>query len=359
MDRKAATLICLALCLACFLVGQLFPMPGAAGEARGRALVALRGGEGDQGRCSASELSAREAGHASGAALRQRLVAKWAAGGSVAAWDQQVPLDSAPAWNSPTIWDIWAPTYGCQQPVHVGGVGSSKWATALPLESKAVCNPHQMRAMRDCVIYSFGVGWDTTFEISMLRLAPHCKVRVFDPTTTAEKFWQLVEAQTPDGETPPAPPALDFVKVGLAAETSGNYREGQLWNNVESISVMTLEDIMKQQGDEHLSILKVDIEGSEWTALPQACDAGSMAKVDQLLLEVHMGGCEAGYRQHNRGKLAGLFEKLEAVGMRGISNIPNLVPVSKGSYPGCAEYTFVNKNGPFVTHSCGAGAPVA
>lgn len=138
------------------------------------------------------------------------------------------------------------------------------------------------------------------------------------------------------------------------SETSENYREGMLWNNKESIRVMTLSDIMRSQGDESLSILKVDIEGSEWTALPQAVMSGAMAKVDQLLLEVHMAGCEAGYSGHNRGKLERLLETLEGAGMRAFSNIPNLVPVSKGNFPGCAEYSFVNKNGPFVKRGCGA-----
>merc|ERR1712151_1463811 len=84
---------------------------------------------------------------------------------------------------------------------------------------------------------------------------------------------------------------------------------GMLGNNKESISVMTLQDIMKAQGDEELSILKVDIEGSEWTALPQAVQSGAMAKVNQLQLEVHMAGCESGYQQHGRGKLARLLRR--------------------------------------------------
>jgi len=303
-------------------------------------------------RCSDQALVKREDAHRHGVMLRDRLVAKWAPGGSADAWDSQVPLDTAAAWNAPTIWDIWAPTYGCSVPLHVGGLGSSQWGTALPLESKAICNPTQMRYEDSCVIYSFGVGWDATFEISMLDTAPNCKVRVFDPTTNAEKFWELVAKQTPDGQVAPKPPQLDFVPLGLAAETSDNYRIGSLWNNQESIRVSTLADIMRTQGDTHLTVLKVDIEGSEWTALPQAVDTGTMARVDQLLLEVHLGGCEAGYKDNNRAKLNNMFEVLEKSGLRAISNIPNLVPVSKGQYPGCAEYTFVNKDGPFVTKSC-------
>jgi len=356
MVAQIAAVALSSLGLMYMLLGQLFPVPSRP-VAEHRSLrqqplgtATSRDGSG----CAADALSAKEADHEAGVALRRQLVQKWAPQGSADGWDAAAPMDSAQAWNSPTVWDVYAPTYGCNRPLHVGGVGSSAWDKSFPLESKAVCNPEQLQRVERCVIYSFGVGWDTTFEISMLRFAPHCKVRVFDPTTSAEKFWQLVKAQTPDGEVPPAPPALDFVQVGLAAESSENYREGMLWNNKESINVMTLGDIMKKQGDEHLTILKVDIEGSEWTALPQSVESGAMAKVDQLLLEVHMAGCEAGYRQHGRGKLARLLDTLEGAGMRAFSNIPNLVPVSKGNFPGCAEYSFVNKNGPFVTRSCGA-----
>mmetsp|Transcript_11156 Transcript_11156/g.29154 ORF Transcript_11156/g.29154 Transcript_11156/m.29154 type:complete len:99 (-) Transcript_11156:495-791(-) len=86
-------------------------------------------------------------------------------------------MDTAAAWNSPTVWDISAPTYGCNRPLYGWGVGSSSWDKSFPLESKAVCNPEHLWRAERCVVYSFGVGWDTTFEISMLRFAPHCKVR--------------------------------------------------------------------------------------------------------------------------------------------------------------------------------------
>jgi len=355
MSAHLAAIALLATGLSVFLLVQLFPAQVST-ESRNlrqqplsREVLSSSGNR----QCPVDALSAEEGDHDAGVALRRQLVQKWAPEGSADTWDALVPMHTAAAWNSPTVWDIYAPTYGCHRPLHVGGVGSSAWDNSFPLESKAVCNPEQLSREQRCVIYSFGVGWDTTFEISMLRFAPHCKVRVFDPTTTAEKFWQLVKAQTPDGEEPPRAPALDFVQVGLAAETSDNYREGMLWNNKESINVMTLADIMKKQGDEALTILKVDIEGSEWTALPEAVQSGAMAKVDQLLLEVHMAGCESGYSEHGRGKLTRLLDTLETAGMRSFSNIPNLVPVSKGNYPGCAEYSFVNKNGPFVTRSCG------
>jgi len=60
---------------------------------------------------------------------------------------------------------------------HFMGGALAPWDKSFPLESKAVCNPEHLWRAERCVVYSFGVGWDTTFEISMLRFAPHCKVR--------------------------------------------------------------------------------------------------------------------------------------------------------------------------------------
>jgi FkbM family methyltransferase len=306
------------------------------------------------GACSSATLAAREADHHSAVAFRHELVRRWAPEGSVEAWDAQLPLDAAKAWESPTVWDVFAPTYGCFRPVHVGGVGSQHWSTTLPLESKVVCNPQLLQSADPCVIYSFGVGWDTTFEIAMLRMAPHCKVRVFDPTTTSEKFWAMVRAQTPEGQAAPQSPALTFEQVGLASKSMEDYREGMLWNGKESIRVRTLQDLMAQHGDEQLTILKVDVEGSEWTALHQAGEVGTLAHVDQLLLEVHMRGCEAGYSEHGRSKMSDLMSTLEASGLRAFSNVPNLGPTGKGALPACGEYSFVNVRSSFVTQSCGA-----
>merc|ERR1711972_77507 len=86
-----------------------------------------------------------------------------------------------------------------------------------------------------------------------------------------------------------------------------------------------------------------------WTALHQASEVGTMTHVDQLLLEVHMRGCEAGYTQHGRSKLSGLMDALEGSGLRAFSNVPNLGPTGKGALPACGEYSFVNVRSSFVT----------
>ena len=55
------------------------------------------------------------------------------------------------------------------------------------------CNPQRLRLLKgSCVVYSFGTGWDVTFELAILRIAPRCTVRTFDPTVTPSRFWQLV-----------------------------------------------------------------------------------------------------------------------------------------------------------------------
>jgi len=44
---------------------------------------------------------------------------------------------------------------------------------------------------------------------------------------------------------------------------------------------------MKKLGHNKITIMKMDIEFSEWAALRQMLDAGTLNKVEQLLVEVH------------------------------------------------------------------------
>ena len=47
-----------------------------------------------------------------------------------------------------------------------------------------------------------------------------------------------------------------------------------------------LSDVMREEGIEHIDLLKVDVERAEWSVL-QGIDGEDWAKIDQLVLEVH------------------------------------------------------------------------
>ena len=95
---------------------------------------------------------------------------------------------------------------------------------------------------------------------------------------SADRFTHTSDASsirsTPDGVD------ITFHKQALAS-ASGRTRDFML--------AESLLDTMDRLGHKHLSVLKIDIEGSEWDvfdSLLNASDAGSLP-FDQLLIELH------------------------------------------------------------------------
>mmetsp|Transcript_42808 Transcript_42808/g.100364 ORF Transcript_42808/g.100364 Transcript_42808/m.100364 type:complete len:412 (-) Transcript_42808:82-1317(-) len=308
--------------------------------------------------CSSSSSEEREVSHE--AAVKHRhYILQTSPGGSAAAWDAEVPMDTQKAWDPPSVWDVYTPTYGCLRPSRIGGEAPRTWGWwQFPLEEKVVCNIHRLQAVDPCLVYSFGVGWDTSFEIAVLKIAPQCKVRVFDPTLPPEKFWELVQKQTMPGDAPPKPPHLTFDQVGVAGATAKEFTGSFLWNGVGNVSVTTLSDLMRSKGESgaRLTILKMDVEGAEWDALPQIAADRTVDLVDQLLLEVHLRGCLTEASRHQRHTLGSVVEALERSGLRAFSLTPNLAPVARGNWPACAEYSFIRRDSIYATSDCSTAA---
>ena len=146
-----------------------------------------------------------------------------------ALWDKNVPLNSTNAWEAATIWDVFAPTYGCLWPSALGGVTDREWPVmTLPLEGKTLCNAQRLRSLgNQCVVYAFGTGWDTTFEHEILRIAPSCSVRVFDPTVSPKKYWTLARKQMNRGSARHDLHRLSFQSIGLGDATRGTWHASQ------------------------------------------------------------------------------------------------------------------------------------
>lgn len=143
----------------------------------------------------------------------------------------------------------------------------------------------------DSVVYSFGVGRDLSFDLSMVRRFG-CTVHCFDPTPAAGQWVR----------TQQLPPQIVFHAVGLAAydgmlafhpprkKTSAHftpvrrYRDDAGQACVEA-PVQRLTTIMNGLGHRRIDLLKVDIEGGEYDALRDVMEAG--VPVGQLLVEFH------------------------------------------------------------------------
>ena len=145
---------------------------------------------------------------------------------------------------------------------------------------------------KDSIVYSFGIGEDISFDLDVIR-THDCKVYGFDPTPKSIKW---VESQ----ETPPN---FLFYEWGISDKTgevdfflpkNTEHVSGSLSNqsnidlsNKVTVQVKTLKDIMNELNHTSISVLKIDIEGSEYEVIDEFMSNESIPIIPQLLIEYH------------------------------------------------------------------------
>ena len=133
---------------------------------------------------------------------------------------------------------------------------------------KYVCMDELMMDVKNhkCVVYSFGIGSDWTFENTMASFG--CKVYAYDHTIHPPKF---------------VPDNITFANIGLSDVPYENDDD-----------LKTLSQIIEENGhtDTKISYLKMDIEGTELHGLPMWLDSGSFANVQQIAIEYHLRGVQ-------------------------------------------------------------------
>ena len=132
---------------------------------------------------------------------------------------------------------------------------------------KYVCLPQLQHDIKNdaCLIYSFGVSTDWSFEKAMNDFG--CQVLMFDPTVNYQK--QLGNK-------------LSFEKLGVAAR-----------RNEEKL-LDTFSSILQRNGhlDRKITYLKNDIEGAEVDCLLEWFESDALKNVQQLGLEFHLPDTE-------------------------------------------------------------------
>lgn len=138
------------------------------------------------------------------------------------------------------------------------------------------------------VVYSFGTGEDITFDEEIHRITG-AKVYGFDPTPRAIAYAEKC-----------AHPWFMFTPVGIGIKDgtaqfhlpkADTYVSGSMLKTAhlkeESITVdmQTLVSIMKRNGHDHIDLLKMDIEGSEYAVLDFILQ--HHIPCSQLLVEFH------------------------------------------------------------------------
>ncbi|KAI0347041.1 hypothetical protein BDW22DRAFT_1322300 [Trametopsis cervina] len=225
-----------------------------------------------------------------------------------------------------TLWDFFLPSYNCPfQQRRLGVLGDGgKW----------FCGLAELSTQRaPCVLYSFGINGESSFEAAVLSAAPQCEIWGYDFSVTS--FGPEIERD------PALAPRAHFFPYALGA-----YDEPDA-----DPPMFTLQTLMRLNGHDFVDVLKVDVEGSEFGALASfvahhanETETEHVLPIGQLQLEVHArneGAATFSFPSFKRW-----WETLEWAGLRPFASEPNLVYSNHIRIePSLAEYSFMNVRG--------------
>lgn len=147
--------------------------------------------------------------------------------------------------------------------------------------------PDLLQRQDGLIAYTFGIGFDFSFERELAEKY-HMQVYSFDPSP--EVIEDMDKQNLPDSMKyyPYGLSNTDALKTFYLPSSGQDYSEFFApWTSSKKIQmqVYRLQTLMDKLGHNHIDLLKIDIEGSEFMALPEILDSG--IKFDQLCIETH------------------------------------------------------------------------
>ncbi|KAL5012560.1 hypothetical protein ScPMuIL_011111 [Solemya velum] len=140
----------------------------------------------------------------------------------------------------------------CRRQVLVGRIWDGGWD---------LCEDAKYIPEKPCLVYSFGLKMDFTFEDKLVELHG-CEVHMFDPVLKSEDTLRGTN--------------IRLHRLGLSSY-SGQHSIGP---------VMTLENIRQSNNHKQtrIDVVKIDIGGMEWQAIPEMLNGSSLEDVKQLAI---------------------------------------------------------------------------
>ena len=177
-------------------------------------------------------------------------------------------------------------------------------------------------AKEKCVVYDFGIRENPEFGETLSGPPFECDVYAFDPSPIAVEWAaksELVRSRPNyhffgqgagghDGEVELR--AYNWGQVSILRAPDHHLSRTRLaectisecptyvsatGQEKHALKVRTLASIMNELGHDHVDVLKVDVEGSEYLFLERALDDGVLSKVSQLTVEWHHMGYDTRY----------------------------------------------------------------
>ncbi|KAK3601533.1 hypothetical protein CHS0354_027675 [Potamilus streckersoni] len=146
----------------------------------------------------------------------------------------------------------------CRRVVRVGFLEDGGWE---------ICEDSNYRPHRPCLVYSFGINYDYSFDDDIVRRYG-CEVHSFDPSMRNESDHRRG--------------ALGyFHNLGL-----GDFNQV----NPSGWQLKRLGTIQKELGhtNKKIDVLKMDIEEWEWRTIPDMLKSGALSNVQQFVTELHI-----------------------------------------------------------------------
>lgn len=221
-----------------------------------------------------------------------------------------------------TIWDFFLPSFNCPHRLErVGVMGDGgKW----------VCGLERIVHKKKCVMYSFGINGESSFEADIMKAVPSCEVYGYD--FSVNSFGPEIEE---DSELKLRSHFFPFALGPKDAHSP-----------VDDPKMYTLRSLLEGNGHDFIDVLKIDIEGNEYDSFETFIDSfgGEPLPIGQLQIEIHVFKDQP---WNDFAKVLKWWEKLEAAGLRPFYSESNLVYTNliRGARPELIEYSFINIRG--------------
>uniref|UniRef100_A0A7E4VZH1 Methyltranfer_dom domain-containing protein n=1 Tax=Panagrellus redivivus TaxID=6233 RepID=A0A7E4VZH1_PANRE len=192
--------------------------------------------------------------------------------------------------------NLLAPEVLCPNLFRVGRIGDGgKW----------ICGPQFIADWKKkCVIYSFGINWDTSFETEIHGITQgKCDIVTVDSRRQNIPAKQLSAIGAP------------YVETAISSSTNK--------------TSTTVSDLMKRFNHDHIDVLKMDIEGAEYAIADELFNM----KICQIMVELHVSGDTLDYK-----KFVSWLQKASAAGYYLIHHENNI------KHYHCIEVTLIHEN---------------